>query len=269
MNRIYQFYWLLGVVILLFGSQSFAQVRFGPKVGIHAYAPMYSDAILSDSISVIPQVGFSAGIAMDYKINDRFSFYTDIAYSRKGKKLKGGIEDEFRHDAVYHYLELPVMLRVNFKGSTNRGDFGWYLSGGGILSYWMSGKGTLKSFELIEIAIPDIKYDISFTPVEQSSNDGGNKLHLNEPNRVQAGLTFETGISLNFRRKQHLLIGLRYTYRQSWLGKDFDVDVGLAEYKEDFRTLEHILAISSAWFFEWNIGQGKKGKSTVKKRPKS
>ena len=69
---------LFGLIFILFGvsiSLSHAQIRFGPKVAVQAYAPIYAQANLSDSISVVPGIGFNVGLAMDYKISEKFTFY--------------------------------------------------------------------------------------------------------------------------------------------------------------------------------------------------
>jgi hypothetical protein len=245
-----------------------AQLKFGPKASIQTFAPMYSDAILPSEFSVVPQLGFSVGAVIDYEITKRVSFYTELSYSKRGKKITGGINDMFKHVAKYNYIDMPVMLRVNFKGSTKKNDFMWYLSAGGMLSYWVSGKGTINSFELDELNLAAIDYKISFKSIDESEPNLDNKLYLAESNKIQAGLTFESGLYIPFKKRQHIMVSLRYTYRQSWLAGDYNVDMGLGEYFEDFRTLEHVLSLNTAWLFEWDLGQGKKGRSTIKARPR-
>lgn len=255
--------------LILMSVTAFSQVRYGPKAAFQTFVPGYSDAILSDSFQVVPKIGFNVGAAVDYKLNDRFSFYTELVYSRKGKKITGGIKEMFEHDAIYNYLELPVMLRIDFDQRNAHGPYRLYFSVGGFMSYWLSGKGTIKSFELDELAIPDIVYKIQYDTLNQSAVTPEYTIKLAEPNRIQVGLTAEFGWGIKVRRREHILVGLRYAYRHTWLARDYDVDVGLGEYREDFRTLEHTLSLNASYLFEWDIGEGKKGKSTVKKRPKS
>ena len=58
------------------------------------------------------------------------------------------------------------------------------------------------------------------------------------------------------------MVDLRYTLRHSWLGRDYEVDVGLDEYYEDFRTMEHIITLNLGYLFEYNIGEERKGRTT-------
>lgn len=255
--------------LVFYLAEASGQVRYGPKLAFQTFAPGYSDAFLSDSFKVVPKLGFNAGFTLDYTMNDQFAFQTEVVYSRKGKKITGGISNMFEHNAVYHYLEMPVMLRMNINRRNERGPYQLYVAAGGFLSYWLAGRGTIKSFELDELAIPDITYKISYDTLGMSTTFTKNKIYLQEPNRIQVGLVVEFGWGIKVRHREHLMLGLRYNYRHTWLAHDSSIDVGLGEYKEDFRTLEHILSFNASYLFEWKIGEGKKGKSSVKKRPKS
>lgn len=264
--RRYSFFFIIVIGLSLVASdESLAQIRFGPKIAVQANIPVYKDAVLNESISPVVWPGFNVGLAMDYNATKTFSFYTELVYSYKTKKLTGGIKDMFQHVAKYSYLELPAMLRVNFN-SANRKEVSWFIGAGGVFSYWLSGKGVINSFELDELALSAITYKINYKPLADGETDPEFMIHLEEPNRMQVGLTIDGGIAFDVKRRQDMMVSLRYDYRQSWLAADYDVDVGLGEYQEDFRTREHSLSITATYMFEWNLGEGRQGKSTVKKR---
>ncbi|MBS0001246.1 MAG: hypothetical protein KFF73_19835, partial [Cyclobacteriaceae bacterium] len=93
-------------------------------------------------------------------------------------------------------------------------------------------------------------------------NEGEFTIYLPEANRVQVGLVLGGGILLDFARRRQVMIDFRYMLRHSWLARENGVDVGLSEYSEDFRTLEHTLSLNVAYMFEYNFGDSRKGKST-------
>jgi hypothetical protein len=253
---------LIALSILFTVNESRGQLHFGPKVGLQGFMPIYGDAERYEGISIRPDVGFNAGIAFDYKINEVFSFYTEFLYSLKGKRLGGGIRNQFINSATYHYLEMPVLARLTWKGSIKERYFKWYLNGGGTLNYWLAGNGYIESYEFHEAALDRLDYGIRFGAAPEFINSGGFNLYLPEANRIQVGLVFGGGILLDIARRRQLMIDLRYVLRHSWLGREYGVDVGLDEYYEDFRTLEHTLSISVAYLLEYNLGDRRKGKST-------
>lgn len=245
------------------------QLHIGPKGGIQVYSPIYKDAIMYDDISAKPGIGFNIGGALDYNVNDKFSLYTEFVYSYMGKNLSGGIKNQFKHKATYNYLEVPVLARLTYKGSIKKRHFKWYLNAGGTFNYWLSGKGYLQSFEYEESAVDQLDYSIKFKAKPENTFDEEFTIYISEPTRLQVGLVFGGGFLFDIDPKHVLMVDLRYTFRQSWLGRDHEIDVGLSEYYEDFRTMEHILSINTAYLFQYNLGQGRKGKSTKGAKIKS
>jgi hypothetical protein len=244
------------------GPAAMGQMHIGPKVGLQAFAPSYKDATKYDNISSRPGIGFNAGFGLDYNVNKVFSFYTELVFAQRGKYLKGGIKDMFEHKATYRYLEFPVLARLTYSGHIRKKYFKWYVNAGGSLNFWLSGSGHIKSFEYDESNVERLDYTVRFHEKPENAIDQTFIIYLSEPNKIQAGLVVGGGLLFDVNPHHILTTDLRYTFRQSWLGRDHDIDVGLSEYYEDFRSMEHILSISVAYLFEYNIGQGRKGKST-------
>jgi hypothetical protein len=69
--------------IIFTGFELYSQIHIGPKAGIQGILPVYGDAERYDGISLKPMLGFNAGFGLDYNINKRFSFYTELIYSLK------------------------------------------------------------------------------------------------------------------------------------------------------------------------------------------
>jgi hypothetical protein len=157
---------------------------------------------------------------------------------------------------------MPVLARMTWEGKIKERYFKWYVNGGGTLNYWLAGNGYIKSYEYHEAAVEQLDYIIKFRSDPGNVREGEFTIYLPEANRVQVGLVVGTGLLLDFAQRRQLMIDLRYLLRHSWLGREYGVDVGLSEYYEDFRTLEHTLSLNVAYLFEYNFGDGRKGKST-------
>jgi hypothetical protein len=244
------------------GFDSFGQLHIGPKVGIQAYTPIYKDAVKYENISSQPGFGFNAGLGLDYNVNKVFSFYSELTYSRRGKYLSGGIKDIFVHKATYQYIEFPVLARLTYTGQIRKRYFKWYVNAGGSLNFWLSGSGYIKSFEYDESNVDRLDYTIKFHEKPENVIDDTFIIYLTDPSKIQAGLVIGGGLLFDVTPRHVLMTDLRYTFRQSWLGRDHDIDVGLSEYYEDFRTMEHILNISVAYLFEYNLGEKRRGSTT-------
>jgi hypothetical protein len=250
------------IVFASTGFDSFGQLHIGPKVGLQAFTPIYKDAVKYDDISSKPGLGFNAGLGLDYNVNKVFSFYTELTYSKRGKYLKGGIRNMFEHKATYQYLEFPVLARLTYTGQIRKKYFKWYVNAGGTLNFWLSGSGYIRSYEYDESNVERLEYTIKFHEKPENAIDQTFIMYLSEPTKVQAGLVVGGGLLFDINPRHVLMTDLRYTFRQSWLGRDHDIDVGLSEYYEDFRTMEHILSISVAYLFEYNLGEKRRGSTT-------
>lgn len=263
-----RYIFILFLITSVFTS-SFGQIHIGPKAGFQSYLPIYKYAAKYMDISPLPKIGYNIGLCLDYKANNTFSFYTDLTYSHKGKLLTGGIKNRFKNNAVYKYIEMPVLMKLTFHEHNKEGIFTWFLEGGGSMSYWLSGKGYISSFELQETAIEKSDYLIKYKPKTTNEFDDIFTIYLSEPNRIQVGLVFGGGILIPVSPGRTLSLDLRYTFRQTWLARDREVDVGLYEYFEDFRTMEHNVSLNLAYMFEYNLGQGRQGKSTKGRKIKT
>ena len=250
-GRLYYIIFLM--LITLKSTDSLGQIHIGPKIGLQVLRPIYNKAVLYENISPGPMLGYNAGIAFDYDANKMFSFYSELYYTRKGKRLSGGIKDQFENKAIYNYIELPVLARMTFHENIKGRVFEWHLNGGGLISYWISGRGQIRSFEFDETNVTVLNYTIGYKPKPEEIFDEEFVIYMEEPNRVQVGLILGGGLLFHNpskSKKNIFMVDLRYTLRHSWLGRDCEVDGGLDEYYEDFRTMEHIITLNLGYLFE-------------------
>ena len=247
------------VVLSLSSVQVSAQYMIGPKVAAMAnYHFMYSKEYLLDITNRF-NYGYSAGVAMTYKVAPAFHVNIDALYSNKGRSLKGGFNNEFSHIARYHFIDVPVMFRYRFRKTDK---YEMFVAAGGSMSYFLLGRGVVESFEYDESAAPPFDYVLKKGSVTEIVE---NELIIANANDIMVGLNIGFGMTFPVSRKQSLTLEITYQHGHSWLGADEGIDVGLIEYYEDFRTTTSALSLSAAYQFERLIGESRKGKSTYNK----
>ncbi len=238
----------------------------GPKiVGMATYPFRYSDEYLIDINSGI-NYGYGVGFAFTYNVNEKVLVNFDGYYSNKGRSMRGGFLDEFRHRSRYTFIEAPVSFRYKWK----REKYDLFISGGGNFSYWLGGQGEIFSFEYDEAGINSFKYTIKKGTETSISEDN---ITISQANDIIVGLDIGGGIMFKVNNKQWVTIEVKYQHGHSWLGEDEGIDVGLVEYFEDYRTTLSGLVISGTFQWERKIGEGRKGKTNygrnrVKRRKK-
>jgi hypothetical protein len=246
--------------MLILISNAVGQFSIGPKVGAVLATPSYEDSapLNQSKIEVNKSINYNVGGVLIYQLSDVFAFHTEILYAKKEKTLEGGIQNLFRHNATYEYLEAPVLIAYTFK----RKYFTGFVNFGGNLAYWLSGKGQIQSVQYDEVDLLTYEYDVSFG--SKPSGDFSGDLFVEDANRVQLGLEIGAGAFINtLSPKNRLLVELKYHYGHSWLARD-QVPVGLIEYEEDFRFSYNTLSLSVGYLFGLDFGQGKQGGSSSK-----
>jgi hypothetical protein len=237
--------------------------KFAPKAGFLVNHPLNLKDKLDEQmegeydtrIGAGLDFGFTAGGMMTYKVTDRFLFQTELLFSQKGKILNGGVRDIFEFTGKYQFIEVPLLCRVNY----DMNGWGWYLVGGGRLSYWLNGSGSFYNFEIYDAGVREnIPYTIDFRPPEYSPNT---LIHVQKANRIQLGIDIGIGWYFDIRKGQSINLDLRYTLGQSWMAMDEPIDFGLFEYSDDLRHSIGSLAITMAYVFDFDPMDAKKGKS--------
>ena len=235
--------------------------KIGPKAGLQVQTPRDLRENLSENIQINPTLGFNVGGIMNYKVTERFSLQTELAYVQRSRNLDGGINDMYQNRSTYHFIELPVLCRVTYE---QRG-WSWYFNAGGNFSYWLSGDGSLYSYEFVDYGIfTPAPYDIRFEPKPQGY-DPEYAVYLEQPNRIQLGIDLGFGFYFDIAEKQYFNLDFRYTLGQSWMAIDKPFDMNIYEQKEDLRHTFHTLAVNLGWIFDFDPMDSRKGKSSRRK----
>lgn len=260
----------LNFIICLFifvvtGYFAEAQLLVGPKVGVQVSKVKFQDKEYRKSHKSKFRIGYNIGGVLNYRVNKTLSLHTELNYSTKGKIVE--VENpEIKNSAIYHYLDLPLLLRVSFDKKLKKETIQLYFNVGPNVGYWLGGKGKLQSGELIEyIDSDELKYKVRF----EEAGRYGEHLYVQEPNRLQLELSIGGGMLLNISRGRKLMLDVRYGFGigHTFLGKKEGGDFGLYNYKDNFQAVNNVISLSAAYLFELNMLQIlRKGKSNSRIR---
>ncbi len=198
-----------------------AQVSLIPKVGVNiSNASIDNNRDLDGQSSLL---GLTAGLGVNFALtSDGFlSVQPELLYSQKGWSAEtsgtlGGYNGNYR----LNYLELPVLLKINFGGETVRA----YVNAGPSFGYLLGGRvdGTLNALNLLNIEV-DEKLEFTETPNATSINQL-------DANRTEIGLNFGGGAGYSFGGKV-LFVDVRY-------------NMGLTDYNRDFESKNRVFALT-------------------------
>jgi hypothetical protein len=234
--------------------------KIGPKAGMQMQMPRDLRENLSETINIRPTFGFNVGGIMNYKVTKRFSLHTELAYVQRNRHLEGGTRDLYNNRSTYSFIELPVLCRVTYEGS----GWSWYFNGGGNFSYWLSGRGSIYSWEFQEAGqAADEPYAIRFAEKPEGYQPEY-AVYLEQPNRIQLGIDLGFGFYFSVAKKQHFNLDFRLTQGQSWMALDKPVDMNLTDQKEDLRHSFRTLSVNLGWLFDFDPMDLKKGRSSRK-----
>ncbi len=261
-------------IILMIPEIAFAQekpqitrhkFKLGPIAGFQMMYPLYGNNQLENEIDGVeidiqPSIGFRAGGLMNYTVTSRFSLQVELTYLQKSRKLSGGVDDKFKNNSTYRFIEIPVLCRVTYDFA----GWSWYFNAGGNFSYWLSGKGSYYGFDMYDAGVlDDVNYSIIYGK-EPNFNPERN-IYVEKPNRIQLGIDAGVGFYFSIKEKQSINLDFRFTWGQSWMAQDGPIDLNLSDYKEELRHSFGTLSVNVAYVFDWDPTEGKKGKSNFKR----
>lgn len=253
---------LLFVVISSYSMN--AQVLVGPVIGAQSTWIVFDDKDYKDFNTVIPSFGFHAGGNLSFRVQKRFFLHTSLIYSQKAKTIEGKVDPNLNNKLRNHFIEMPIMYTVEFKGYAGKGnkEFKWYLGAGPNISYWMGGSGKISSSELLEVNIEQLKYKVVFNKSYEEQKE--DQMNVNDPNRMQLGLNLSAGIVFEPLTDQKYMLTARYELGHSFYSATGNGTLKQAiEYEDVMRVRNQGIWISLAYLIDLKTDQRKRGKSTI------
>lgn len=253
-------------LLFIFTSQYLqAQILFGPKVGYQAsmlrYAKLYDGTDYTEGLGLSPQIG----AVYSFKVSKGIAFYSELYYSQRSKSEKTTEVTTLmrNHQANYHFLDVPLMLRFTHPLSKGKKAPSAYINAGPHIAYWLAGQGKLESMESFGSSNRiSTEYTIRFTDSEQQEAT----LFAEDANRLQFGLSAGTGLLIPVNDQGHLLqIDFRYTLGSTFMGSNLDLPIGTTGVEENFSFGYSVISASVAYTLYLDVWGMRKGKSTKRR----
>lgn len=258
----YSIFFFFACMVLL--NTAYAQLLIGPKLGAQLSWVNFEDDV--EFVNSQPVIGYNGGFMLAFKVGERYFLQSEFIYSRKGKKYEGETDPLLDYQVVQHHFDLPIIYRVDFKGSLGQGKaFRYYAGIGPNISYWWGANGTIRSSELEEEGIFEVDFDFVFDDVDNPSIE---ELVVEDANRVMLGVNFAVGVVLEPQPGQSLIIDLRYEMGHSFFSDDQQPVrfQQLLDFADPLRARNNGIRLGVAYVFDTKIAERKKGKTTRKRR---
>lgn len=246
------------------------QILIGPTIGGQINRYSFGDKDQKELYQSKSNINFNAGLSFSFRANKNFFLHTSLLYSQKRKIIDGIKDPTIHNDALFRFIEMPILYTAEFKSKFGRDKvFKWYLGAGPTISYWLSGKGLLSAGDLNENIINPPDYNLSYKVVfkKDSASVGINEMNVKEPNRIQLGLNISFGVIFEPIPDQRILFNTRFNLMHSFLGREYDGEFGLPGilyYEDELQVRNQEIVFALHYFFDLKTAQRKKGKSTMK-----
>ena len=233
---------LLGITLFIVGT-SFAQISFGPKLGItiSKYSYNYATSFQDHEPEVKSKLGPAIGGMMDLQILEFLSFQPSLMISKKGTGIDVSSEDSGEAiNTGYErikvtYLELPLNLALKLKVGT----FRFQVFAGPYFAYAIGGKQKWDYEQNKDGIRKDIKGEEKITFKNEVPKDDTDANNYQRP--LDIGFNFGVGYQV-----KSVLLNLGFAMGFTNLQPEFED----TQYKaSDFQYSNRTVFISAAWLF--------------------
>ncbi|HEX8530411.1 MAG TPA: porin family protein [Cytophagales bacterium] len=173
-----------------------------------------------------PVLGFTGGLGVNFGLTkDNFlSIQPEILYVQKGFLAKGKEVVDFDIGYRFNYLEVPLLLKVNFGGEKMK----FYVNAGPSIGYLLNGRTTGRTnSKSILTSIED--YDV---PIKFMDRPVGYDVRGLYANRIEAGLNLGGGVGYAFAGSTVLFVDVRY-------------NMGLTDFNKQEQSKNRVFALTT------------------------
>lgn len=257
--------------ILFTAIPAFPQiVNAGLKGGFNMSWTHSDNTDFRDEYNTRPVPGFNAGAVFAFQLKKRYFLHTELLYSKKGRVVTGDLA--LRDEMTLHYIEIPVLYQIHFKGSLGNNstkEFKWYAGIGPNFSYWLGGKGTVTHFEITDHDVPEIPYTLRFGERPPELAGESEFVYVSDARRVQVGINIGAGLMVEPIDNRKIMIDVRFELGHSWLGGAESADyVFPTMYSTSMESRNLGVRLSLMYLLQTNLDKKvrNKGKSNVIKK---
>jgi hypothetical protein len=262
---------LLIVLFIVFSMQvGYAQkYSLGIKGGPSITWPAFGDSEARDVFNRRLKPGFNAGAFIGFPLKNNYDLLIEGGYSRKGRILTFNEGHDWQNAMNLNMIDMSMWLRKSFifmlKKNTPAEGF---INIGPEINYWLNGNGYIRVGEG-----PKYRYDILFE--DEPSSGERYEMRVKDVNRWLFSLGLGFGVKMPLHRRQHLTTEFRFLSGHTFLGRANSSDHGMesiiwgdGNMQDTMKTNLKTLNVILAYTLDFDVKEGRKGKSTLKKKLK-
>jgi len=242
-------------------SVSAQEFSLGLKGGLLVTRSVIADKWDRENFSQQNKLGYLGAGLIVFPLKNKYSFETEVGFSQRGRKILSN-EDTWTNSGTYYYTDISMLLRKSFPFKLGENiPSQWFVNIGPNISYWLGGHGKIGSNQFQ-------KYDIVFEPMPEQPPGTGpdfDKMYFTNVNRWLFGLNIGVGFVAPIKKSQKLLTELRFTSGHTFYGGTNSASWRTLGFSDNLRSNEKFLSLTVAYIFDFNLKEGKKGKSTKDK----
>ncbi len=229
----------------------------GVKAGPSITFGHFQDSDLRDNFSTRLKPGFTVGGLIQFPLKGNYSFLSEFAFSRKGKKVLFN-DNTWINNSTFSFIDLSMAIRKSyaFRLKPNvKSNF--FVNVGPSIEYWLSANGT------VEATGPPAKFNIAFN---QTPNGNFDTNFYTEANRWLFGVNIGVGTDAPITPTRRIYTEIRFTLGQTNLGeKNSTSELDIIGFEDDLKMNLKSITITAAYTLEFDLKESKMGKSTKDK----
>jgi Outer membrane protein beta-barrel domain len=235
-------------------------VKAGPVVSLSVIADKFDREEFSQRL----KFGYAGAGLISFPLKDNYYFVVEGGFSQRGRRILSN-DDTWRNVATYYFGDATMLLRKSFPFQLKKNiPSKWFVNVGPHVSYWIGGKGKIGTTKYQD-------YKIVFEPMPVQPPGTGadfDKMYYSDINRWLFGVNIGVGFEAPLRRKQKITTEIRFTSGHTFYGDTNSAQWRTLGFSDNLRANEKFLTISAAYVFDFNLKEGKMGKSTKDKEMK-
>jgi len=204
-----------------------------------------------------PAIGFTVGGDITFPLKNNYAFLAEGAYSLKGRRVKFN-DGMWENNNTYTFLDLSMFLRKTFRLHIKENlPTKWFVSIGPQVSYWLTAKGRI----VVEGQGPS--YNIIFNQVPDANF---HNMYYNDVNEWLFGLSAGVGFEAPIKKDQRVSFELRFVSGHTYLGGKNSAYIEILGFEDkSLKQNLKVLQFTVAYTWDFDLKEGKKGKSTMDK----
>lgn len=264
LNRLVVRVFLSLLLLFVFSHSGWSQkFTLGARAGGNFNWAGFIDKDQKDTFSTKPIAGYSAAFQIGFPMKKKYDLLLEAGFTKRGRRLffqstQGG---QWENRSSMSFLDATMLLRKSFPFQLGKNvPADWFFLVGPEVSYWSATKnGTIfvNGFEMHQ-------YSVAF---DQTRTGDYNIMYYEEPNRWLFGLVLGVGMKAPLKNNQRIAVDARFISGHTILSTKPGY-MNILGFDDTMKTNMKSVNLSVTYFYDFDVIEGRKGKSTLKKKLK-